>query len=247
MRVEKWDTGFWGATIARTDYVTDLSHATGVDCAWSLFNAGDFDSIHEAEERGAQFMDFRVMYARETGPEVGIARAINPDDVDALAAISRTAFRGLTRFYADPNFPDDRCDDLYEGWFRENVADPLVAVLMVGDGRGPAGFVTIRLSAEEASIVLIAVDEGARGRGIGENLTRAAVNHVYHAGIPRITVVTQGGNIPSQRAFQAAGFRVESSSVWLHKWYVEPDEVHPVYGTCGCGAAMDEHGCPHGH
>ncbi len=220
MKIQEWDSKFWGANIGRADHEPVVGDPL-VDCAWFLIPATDHDAIHTEEEFGAQFMDFRVEYARETGPEVGIARPINGfDDIEPLAKIARTAFRGMTRFYADWRLPDDRCDDLYEGWFRENAADNDVEVLMVGDGLGPAGFVTVKMvPGDEASIVLIAVAEHARGRGIGENLTRAAVNHAHHAGIPRISVVTQGCNIPSQRAFQAAGFRVESSSVWLHKWY----------------------------
>jgi ribosomal protein S18 acetylase RimI-like enzyme len=218
MKVEPWDSAFWGVKIGRAEHEPVVGDVA-VDCAWFLIPATDHDAIQAEEEYGAQFMDFRVEYARDTGPEVGIARPITTADVDELAAISRTAFRGLSRFYADPRFDDERCDDFYEGWFRENVVDDAVDILMVGDGGGPAGFVTIDLRTEVASIVLIAVAEHARGRGIGANLARAAVNHAYHLGIPKISVVTQGCNIPSQRAFTAAGFRIESSSVWLHKWY----------------------------
>jgi dTDP-4-amino-4,6-dideoxy-D-galactose acyltransferase len=219
MKLAEWDSKFWGAKIGRADHEAVIGAA--LDCVWFLLPATDHEAIRAEEEFGARFMDFRVEYARDTGPEVGIARGITDVDVDELAAIARTAFRGLTRFYADPRFADSRCDDLYEGWFRENAADPDVEVLMVGDGGGAAGFVTVKMvPGHEASIVLIAVAEHARGRGMGENLTRAAVNFAYQSGIPRISVVTQGCNIASQRAFQAAGFRIESSSVWLHNWYV---------------------------
>ncbi len=217
MKVEPWDSAFWGVTIGRTDHWPRSDDLT-VDCAWLLAPATEQEVIHQAENQGARFMDLRVEYARETQPQIAISRKINDDDVEALAAIARTAFRGLSRFYADARLPWDRCDALYEGWFRENVADPDVDVLMVGDGRGPAGFVTVKM-APEASIVLIAVAESARGHGMGDNLARAAVNHAYDAGIPSISVVTQGCNIPSQRAFTSAGFRIRSSSVWLHKWY----------------------------
>lgn len=218
MKLQEWDSEFFGVQIAFDDGSLD---ELNMACLWSRIPASDQAAIQNEEWFGGRFMDFRVEYARATGPEVGIARPVTLEDVDELAAISRTAFRGLTRFYADERLSNERCDDLYEHWFRENVADDDVDVLMVGDGGGAAGFVTVKMvPGEEASIVLIAVAEHARGRGMGKNLSHAAVNHAYHAGIPRISVVTQGCNIPSQRAFQAAGFRIESSSVWLHTWYV---------------------------
>jgi RimJ/RimL family protein N-acetyltransferase len=38
-------------------------------------------------------------------------------------------------------------------------------------------------------------------------------------GAGRITVVTQGRNVAALRLFERCGFLVESSEVWLHKWY----------------------------
>lgn len=220
MIYQEWDSEFWRLSIGRTDRLPDMNDA-GIDCAWLLVPAHDQARIHEAENCGAKIMDIRVELERETSAEVGIARPIRVADVDPLAALARTAFRGLTRFYADPYLSDGRCDDLYEGWFRENVADPDVDVLMVGDGGGPAGFVTVKFEEDQASIVLIALDERYRGHGMGLNLTKAAVNHASEKGYPRISVVTQGCNVRALRAFQGAGFFVKRADVWLHKWYGE--------------------------
>lgn len=217
----EWDTEFWQTRIGRGNCssMDEWAKANTIGCMALLIPAADQDEIQRAEGRGFRFADIRVKLERNVGPEITIARPAVATDVEALAIIARTAFRGLTRFYADPGFDNERCDDLYEGWFRENAADPLVDILMVGDGAGPAAFVTVRIDDEEASIVLIAVADDRRGIGVGVNLTRAAVNHAHSLGIPRISVVTQGCNIPAQRAFQGAGFVTSAVDVWLHKWY----------------------------
>ncbi len=214
----EWDSAFWRVKIGQAEHLPD-ANPHGFDCAWLLIPATDQGRIQQAEEHGAFLTDIRVEYARTTSPEVGISRPAAAADMDALAGIARTAFRGLTRFYADPFLNDLRCDYLYEGWLHENFDDPLVAVLMVGDGDSPAGFVTVKFDGDLASIVLIAVAEQHRGRGLGLNLTHAAVNYAYLRGFPKISVVTQGCNMASQRAFQAAGFRITEAAVWLHKWY----------------------------
>lgn len=210
--IDKWASEFWGKRIFRGD-------DPDCDCACILLPATDQAAIQQAEEFGAKFMDVRVELARATGPEVAISRPAYADDVDALASIARTAFRGLTRFYADIWFRDERCDDMYEAWLRSSCDGWAAKVLMVGDGSGPAGFVTIHDDGDSASIGLIAVAEHVRGQKMGSNLTRAAVNWAYRFGFPRITVVTQGANVPAQRAFQSAGFVTESTDIWLHKWY----------------------------
>lgn len=216
-----FDSEWWSATIARANssLMDEWARENTVGCLWLLIPAHDQADIHRAEVNGALVMDIRHEFAMETEPRVGDARPFNAGEVDALAAISRTAFRGLTRFYADPRFPDDRCDDLYENWLRQSADGWAAEILVVGDGDGPVGFVTIHVDADEASIGLIATAEHVRGKGIGRVLTASAIDWAYQQRIPHMTVVTQGCNIAAQRTFQGAGFRTSDVSVWLHRWY----------------------------
>lgn len=213
-----WDSDFWQRGIYRATVADDLVPLPAdCDSAWLLLPAELQSEIHHAELVGAHVMDIRVQYVSPVEPNMAIFRPAGERDIEDLAKIARVAFRGLTRFYADPAFEDDLCDDLYEGWFRQNVADPLVDVLMVGDGNGPAGFVTVQMRESISSIVLIAVAERAKGLGMGVNLAKAAIEWSDRHGIDQIDVVTQGCNIPAQRTFQRAGFALESTGIWLHK------------------------------
>lgn len=216
-----WDTEFWGVPMGRAFSTNDLGNwavANSVGCLCLLIPLSDQADIHRAESDGYRLMDVRVRYERETAEAVNLCKRAGADDLDTLAVISRTAFRGLTRFYADERFDRDRCDDLYEGWFWENAADPDVEILMRADASGPCAFVTVRMG-DEAQIVLIAVADRLRGKGIGANLARAAIDRAHTFGASTISVVTQGCNIASQRAFTHAGFRLTNADAWLHKWY----------------------------
>lgn len=217
----KWDTEFWNVRIGRGSGpgLDQWAKDNAIGCMCLLVPAADHADIHRAEEQGFRMMDVRVEFHAVTGPRVAVSRTVAAQDVDALAAISRTAFRGLTRFYADPRFDNQRCDDLYETWLRSSCDGYAAEVLMIGDGGGPAGFVTIHADGPGASIGLIAVDQRVRKKGMGANLARAAVNWAYEQRIPEMSVVTQGCNLPAQRAFAAAGFAPYATDVWLHKWY----------------------------
>lgn len=215
-----WDSEWWGVKIGRGNtLMDDWARENTVGCMWILIPASDQQEIQWCERRGARFVDIRHEFAMETEPRVGGARPFTPADVDALAEISRTAFRGLTRFYADANFHGDRCDALYENWLRQSADGWAAEILVVGDGDGPVGFVTIHVDQDEASIGLIATAEHVRGKGIGRVLTASAIDWAYQQRIPKMTVVTQGCNIAAQRTFQSAGFRTSDVSVWLHRWY----------------------------
>ena len=215
-----WDSEWWGVRIGRSVRLMDewaLDNTIG--CMWLLIPARDQAEIHRAEQGGARMMDVRVMLEHDLHRlSASNARSYRPEHVEQIVQISRQAFRGLTRFYADPRFPDGRCDDLYENWIRDSVNGWVKEILVYELNGRVVGFVTLHLEVGHAWIGLIAVHKMSRGVGIGAQLVAGALNWAAREGAERMTVVTQGCNIPAQRTFQRAGFVVCDTSVWLHKW-----------------------------
>lgn len=210
-----WDSEWWGVRVGRSASLMDeWAVENTVGCMWMLIPASDQEDVHRAEQGGARVMDVRVTLERDTAPRDARILAATPADLDWMLPLAREAFRGLTRFYADPDLPDERCDDLYANWIIDSLDGWAHAILT-----HPDGFITVHATGQTASIGLIAVDAKARGTGVGRHLTDAAVNWAHAAGYRTITVVTQGCNIPAQRTFQACGFRTSQTDVWLHKWY----------------------------
>ncbi|MGH3102481.1 MAG: GNAT family N-acetyltransferase [Gaiellaceae bacterium] len=222
-----WDTDFWGVRIGR---VVGGTLPAGVD-AWAAANAVDClyflageepVAAHDAERAGFRLMDVRVELARpaEAGGEHAAVRPFNPADVETLQQIARTSHR-LTRFYADPRFPPERCDDLYDVWIARSCEGWADAVLVADDGGAPVGYVSCHAddAAGRGSIGLIAVDAAARGRGLGAALVRAAVGWCGERGLRDVSVVTQGRSVPALRLYERCGFGVAELGLWFHKWY----------------------------
>jgi dTDP-4-amino-4,6-dideoxy-D-galactose acyltransferase len=227
-----WDSEFWGAPIGRVEggvldeerlrAVDRWSAANGVACVYFLADSSDASSAHVAEDGSFHLMDLRVELRRGTdGDETtGDLRSALPGDADTLRAITR-ASHGVTRFYADPHFPDELCDDFYDTWITRSLEGWADGVLVAeADGR-PVGYVSCHLdpAAGGGSIGLIAVEEGARGAGVGVTLSRGAVAWCRDRGARRMSVVTQGRNTAALRTFQRAGFLADSVGLWFHKWY----------------------------
>lgn len=213
-----WDTEFWGQRVARGSLpvaaADECAQASGVDCLFLLIPIDQLQEAHDAVRRGFRLVDVRVQFALE--PMVGQAfvRRHREEDVARLAVLARQAFRG-TRFYNDPRFEDERCDDLYEVWTRNSCAGD--ATVLVAEREGKlAGYVTIT---PEGEIGLIAVAYWARRRGVGRELMNGALDWARAHELPRLTVVTQGGNLAAQRLFQSAGGRSCDVALWMHKWY----------------------------
>lgn len=162
----------------------------------------------------------RVELGRSSaGDERSTLRPATAEDEAPLRELARSNHR-ITRFYADPRFPDDRCDELYATWISRSLEGWADAVLVAeAEGRS-AGYVSLhRLEWGWGSIGLIGVAPDARGGGVGRRLVEGAVAWSREQGLERVTVVTQARNVPALRLFESCGFRMADLGLWFHKWY----------------------------
>ena len=226
-----WDTEFWGVRIGRVegDVLTrekaasaaEWAHANDVACL-TFLSGGDPASAHAAEEAGFRLMDVRVELTRPAAgaSSGGTIRPFQAADLPALRAIARESHRA-TRFYADPRFPNERCDDLYDVWLTRSTEGLAQAVLVADPNGVAAGYVACHADERRGggSIGLIAVAETARGQGLGAALVNAAAAWCADSGLEELSVVTQGRGVPALRLYERCGFTVASVGLWFHKWY----------------------------
>jgi dTDP-4-amino-4,6-dideoxy-D-galactose acyltransferase len=191
----------------------------GVACLYFM-GRDDPGAAVEAEEAGFRLMDVRVELGRASaGGESASLRPATADDVEPLRELARANHR-ITRFYADPNFPDERCDELYATWIARSIEGWADAVLVAEVEGRPAGYVSCHaLEWGWGSIGLIGVGQDARGRGLGRELVNGAVAWARDRGLERVTVVTQARNVPALRTFEGCGFRTDDVGLSFHKWY----------------------------
>jgi GNAT superfamily N-acetyltransferase len=228
----EWDTTFWGVKVARvvSGSMTDEGRVeidkwcrdNGVSCAYFL--ADDEADTMLAAERGGFFVtDVRITLRKEMNgtrfrePEAPV-RAAHDGDLQALEEIARSS-HGLTRFYHDPHFQNDRCGELYARWIRSTY-DSGAAILVIDDGGPAVAYVTCEIRAGSTGYIgLIAVDEARRGQGLGRALATAVDNWMLEAGVAHLAVMTQERNVAAVRLIEGSGYDIVSRQVWFHKWY----------------------------
>ncbi|MEO5705612.1 MAG: GNAT family N-acetyltransferase [Alteraurantiacibacter sp.] len=122
------------------------------------------------------------------------------DALDGIMAVMETAF--------DPVYG--------EAWNRRQVGDALLLphthfVLLDAAGHQPenageaAGFTLSRQIFDEEELLLIAVAQWARGRGLGHALMRQFLSQSAERGVVRQFLEMRDGN-PAQRLYLAHGF-----------------------------------------
>lgn len=227
-----WDTEFWGVRVARVleGSMTDESRAGidswciehGISCVYFLAEAADEETKAAAEGGGFFYTDSRVTLRKEVRKPRQVSaipvRLAEDRDLEALEAIARSS-HGTTRFYHDPHFPDDRCGDLYAEWIRSTYESDAVVFVIEDAGRAVA-YVTCQVREGGTGYIgLIAVDASMRERGLGAGLAVAAHNWMLDERLKRAAVVTQERNVAAMRLIQSAGYVVDSTHLWFHKWY----------------------------
>jgi len=166
--------------------------------------------------------DVRITLARELRADAGPAesvRAFRESDLPSLRAIAAVSHRD-SRFYNDPGFPDQRCNELYETWIERSCHGYADTVLVAEHRREPAGYVSCHLHPDGmGTIGLLAVADWSRGLGLGGQLVAGALRFLEGSSCKRVTVVTQGRNCPAQRLYQNCGFRSAIVELWYHRWF----------------------------
>lgn len=226
-----WDSAFFGFPVAQIaadkptrpelEAAVEACRERDVRCAYLLLDAADARGSEAAQALGFVLRDVRVVLDRPIaagdaapldGP-VAIAEA-GAELLPALEALVRERLT-MSRFFADPGFPRERCRELYVAFLRRGIdGDPERWTLASADG---GGCVVCHLDAARAhgTIELVA----ATRPGEGAALVRAAVARFAQAGATSGSVVTQACNVAAQRSYQRAGFRTARSGLWLHRWF----------------------------
>lgn len=235
-RFLEWDTQFFGPRIASLSAPASGADAgelraaeswcrsERIDCLYLRSDADDVTTVRAASELGFRFVDVRITFdcglnqLPTSSAHEGI-RAARPGDVATLRTIAAYNHTN-TRFYTDPRFARERCDELYATWIEKSVNGWAERVLVPDDGAGALGYLTLHLRPENtAEIGLVGLAREAQGRGLGRKLVETAIAWMRAKGCTRATVVTQGRNIAAQRLYQAAGFRTRAMEFWHHRWF----------------------------
>lgn len=125
----------------------------------------------------------------------------------------------FSRYHQDPEFPDEKFEDLYKLWLANSVNGELATdvLVQIDHKKRPKGLITYKVEKESASIGIIAVSAETRNSGIGSSLI-----HFYENNLPEdvteLKVVTQEINKPACCFYERIGYKVFERSFVYHIW-----------------------------
>ena len=113
-----------------------------------------------------------------------------PGDAAEIAALHAASFR---RGWSD-------------GEVEQLLRDPSVVADRATMGRGLVGFILTRQAADEAEILSITVDEGARGRGLGRQLLQRNLRRLAGLGVGAVFLEVGAENEAALSLYRSMGF-----------------------------------------
>lgn len=133
--------------------------------------------------------------------------AVTPEVVDAFARLVPQ----LSRSSPSPT----------EAELAEMVASPASVLFVARDARGAiVGTLTLALfripTGLRAWIEDVVVDEGSRGRGVGEALTRAALGRAAAAGARTVDLTSRPSREGANRLYRRLGFDQRDTNVYRY-------------------------------
>jgi RimJ/RimL family protein N-acetyltransferase len=133
-------------------------------------------------------------------------RVLVPNDAPWVVTTDRVAATALAR--AQDWGPDELAAELEEGHW---AGDARWGWAVVVDGE-PSGFALVTDLDRPAADVQLRILPAVRGRGVGREVLRQLADHHFAAAptLHRLTGRTHEHNVPMQRVFNAAGFRMEA-------------------------------------
>ena len=235
-----WDSSFFSVPIGEAHATTreELIAAEqegkreGLRCLYLLIRSEHFELVQHAEALGFRLTGVRTSFLAEapfradlTGTGATRVRPAQTADIGALEQIATTAHPD-TRFFADPAFARESCEQLYATWIRRSVegwADQVFVADQEVNGpigqSGPVGYVTLHRNGSTARIGLIAVASGTRRAGVGRALMMEAFRWCDAQQVQGLSVATQAQNTSALRFYLRCGFDVDRVDFWLHKWW----------------------------
>lgn len=211
-----WDSAFFGLNVARSVFDGDefsRQALSNFDVVYLFVDPNDAVGNTRAKEMGAQLADEKVTYHKRThrgnvAINASIAsyrRTQTPLD-EAVVNIGLQS--GIySRFNTDKRFGHDNFVRLYHEWMNRSIDREIACEVFVAlNGNRVDGVITVGEKDGCADIGLLAVNEVARGQGMGQALVATVENYCVQHGYDELQVVTQKANAPACRFYEACGF-----------------------------------------
>ena len=224
----QWDSDFLGLRIGRSDIAFNerwnmlLQEASSLRMYYDLIYVFSEQEL-PTDSNKVRLIDTKTIYAKSIDSAVIMPTTIEryqepiPNaDLYRLALVSGV----YSRFRLDDSLPTDSYERMYRCWIERSVEGSMADFVFVHRTDNQIdGMITLKIHDDIAHIGLVAVDEGAQGKGIGTMLIKSVEAYLQgNTMVRHLKVATQWANKPACHLYEKNGFVVEEKTNIYHWW-----------------------------
>ncbi len=185
-------------------------------------DASDTEAVADASR--VPHIDYRLPLQLDPGV---VVRLVRPNEIDAVSALSLRAYEleyTISGHYRDDIVSVAERAEANQVWV---AVDALSGELLgsVVTPKPGEHLTTLPESDEELDFRLLAVDPGARGRGVGAILTRLVIELARRRGLRRVVMNSGPQMVRAHRLYERLGFSILDSRVRT----VDPGDGRPPF------------------
>lgn len=124
-----------------------------------------------------------------------------------------------SRFRIDPKIPKKIFRKIYFDWIGNSLSNEDSKILAYKIDNKIVGFLTLKITKDRLNIELLSTNPFYRKLGIASTLLKSAEIYALNLDIHKITVSTQGKNMPARYLYENFGFFIHSYSHHFHLRY----------------------------
>ena len=197
----QWDSDFFGLRIGRIDIVSNerwqilLQEASSLQMHYDLIYVFSEQEL-QTDSNKVRLVDTKTIYVKSIDSSTTMPATVEPyqeslpnADLYRLALVSGVC----SRFRLDDSLPIDAYERMYRCWMERSLDGAMADLVLVHRTDDQIdGMITLKIDADVAHIGLVAVDEGAQGRGIGTMLIKAVEAYLQsNTTVRHLKVATQ--------------------------------------------------------
>lgn len=234
MKVEglTWDSDFFNYNVGKVNLTADTTleevemtlASVDKDVVYILLPSGNHGRFAQLlKSTGAELVDQKRTYKKAL-------KAFKPLENNNVKLFEVNEFSKelenlawqsgkYSRFYLDTKLKP-KFRDMYSTWLKKSLSGEMAdRVIVAFDSFNKMlGFVTVKKDGLTGTIGLIAVDEIARGKGVGKLLVNEADKIYQNWGLEKASVTTQGTNLAACSLYEKMGYSLEEEQFIYHYW-----------------------------
>lgn len=227
IRILDWDSQFFGFKVGE---ISDFSAEPIMIEDKEIY----FVQIKSEENVEPNLIDFekkyqeaKVVFAKELQQKHSIEKDIRdfdefPLDKEIFYPIAYESGK-YSRYKQDSNFSEEKFRELYEAWVKNSINKTFATkIFYIANEEGiPKGFVSLKVSLDNAHIGLIGVLPQYQGEGLGSVLLKGCENFCIENRVKTLYIPTQLENIPACNFYKKMDYNIDEIVYIKHFWRQE--------------------------